>query len=103
MSLFATFEAFPFLSKGGSFVVGQGSLSTGTSRGSVHGIGVLGKTLLPLLSGRPLIGAFRIEIFLPPKISLVRQVLAMLSDGSLDPIFQVLVVAGWFKGEHGFL
>ena len=103
MSLFATFEAFPFLPKGGSFIVGQGSLSTGTSRGSVHGIGVSGKTLLPLLPGRPLIGALWIEILLSPKISLVRQVLAVLSDGSFNPVVQVLVVVGWFKGEHGLL
>ena len=102
VSLFATFEAFPFLSEGGSFV-GQGSPSTGTSRGSVHGIGVSGKTLLPLLSGRLLIGAFWIEIFPSPKISLVCQILAMQSDGSLNPVFQVLVVVGWLKGEHGFL
>ena len=40
VSLLMTFEALPFLSEGGSFVIGQGSPSTGTSRGSVHGIGV---------------------------------------------------------------
>ena len=86
VSLFATFETLPFLSKGGSFVIGQGSPSTGTSRGSVHGIGVPGKTLSPLLSGRPLIGAFWVEILPSSKIRLVRQVLAVLTDGSFDPI-----------------
>ena len=72
MSLFATFEAFPFLSEGSSFVIGQGSLSTGMSRGSVHGIGVYGKPLLPLLFGGLLIGVLWVEIPSSSKIRLVR-------------------------------
>ena len=103
VSLFATFEAFPFLSEGGSFVISQGSPSMGMSRGSVHGIGVPGKTLLPLLSGGLSIGALWIEILPSSKIRLVHQVLAMLMDGSLNPIVQVLVMASWFKGNHGLL
>ena len=87
MSLFATFETLPFLSEGSSFVVGQGSPSTGTSRGSVHGILVPGKTLLPLLFGGALIGgAFWVEVLLSSKIRLICEVFAMLSDSSFDPV-----------------
>ena len=103
MPLFVTLEAFPFLSEGGSFVVGQGSPSTGTSKGSVHGIGVPGKTLLPLLSGGPLIGAPWTEILLSSKIRLICEVFAVLLDSSFNPIVQVLIVASWFKGDHGLL
>ena len=71
MSLFATFETFAFLSEGDSFVVGQGSLGMGTSRGKIHGIWVFCKTLLPLLFGGSLIGVSWIEIFSSSKIRLV--------------------------------
>ena len=100
MSLFVTFEALPFLSEGGSFVVGQGSPGTGTSRGKIHGIWVLCKTLLPLLSGRSLIWVSGVELFLSSKISLVCEVFAMLVDSSLNPIFQGLVVTSRFECKH---
>ena len=103
MSLFATFEAFSFLSKGGPFVVGQGSPGTGTSRGKIHGIGVLCKTLLPLLFGRSLVWVPRVEAFLPSKIRLVHEVFAVLADGPFDPVFQGLIVSRGFKGNHRFL
>ena len=103
MSLFATFEALSFLSEGGSFVVGQGSLRTGTSRGKIHGIWVLRKTLLPLLSGRSLIWVSGIELLLSSKISLVCEVLAMLVDSTFNSVFQGLVMAGRFEGQHRFL
>ena len=86
MSLFATLEALPFLSEGSSFIVGQGSPSTGTSRGKIHGIQVFGKTLLPLLFGGVLIGVSWIEILLSSKIRLISQVFAMLTDSSFNPI-----------------
>ena len=102
MSLFATFEAFPFLSKGGSFVVGQGSPGMGTSRGKIHGIWVLCKTLLPLLFGGSLIWSLGVEL-LSSKISLVCEVFTMLADSAFNPVLQSLIVMGWFKGEHRFL
>ena len=97
MSLFATFEAFPFLSEGGSFVVGQGSPGTGTSRGKIHGIWVLRKTLLPLLFGGSLIWVSGVELPLSSKISLVCEVFAMLADSAFDPVLKGSVVTGWFK------
>ena len=100
MSLFATFKALPFLSKGGSFVVGQGSPGTGTSRGKIHGIWVLRKTLLPLLFGGLLIWVSGVELPLSSKISLVREVFAMLTNSALDPVFKGLVMASWFECEH---
>ena len=100
MSLFATFKAFPFLSEGGSFVVGQGSPGMGTSRGKIHGIWVLRKTLLPLLSGGALIRVSGVELPWSSKISLVREVFAMLMDSTLDPVLKSLVMAGWFKCKH---
>ena len=72
----------------------------GTSRGKIHGIWVLCKTLLPLLSGRSLIWVPGVELPLSPKISLVCEVFAMLTDSPLDPIFQVLVVTSWFECQH---
>ena len=100
MSLFATFEALPLLSEGGSFIVGQGSPGMGTSRGKIHGIWVLRKTLLPLLFGRSLIWVSGVELPWSSKISLVREVFAMLMDSTLNPVFQGLVVAGWFECKH---
>ena len=95
-----TFEAFSFLSKGGSFVIGQGSLGTGTSRGKIHGIRVFGKPLLPLLFGRSLVGVPQIEVLPSSKIRLVCEVFAMLADSPFDPVIQVLVVACRFKCDH---
>ena len=86
MSLFVTFETPPFLSKGGSFIISQGSLGMGTSRGKIHGIWVFGKTLLPLLFGGLLIGVSGVEAFPSSKIRLVREVFAVLSDSSFDPV-----------------
>ena len=103
MSLFATFETLSLLSEGGSFVVCQGSLGTGMSRGKIHGIRVFGKTLLPLLLGGSLIGIPGIEVLLSSKIRLVGQVFAMLPDGSFNPVIQILIMAGWFESKHGFL
>ena len=100
MSLLATFEAFPFLLEGGSFVVGQGSPGTGTSRGKIHGIWVLCKTLLPLLSGRSLIWVSGVELPLSSKISLVCEVFAMLTDSALNPVLQSLVVTSRFECKH---
>ena len=100
MSFFVTFEALPFLSEGGSFIVGQGSPGTGTSRGKIHGIWVLRKTLLPLLSGGLLIWVSGVELPLSSKISLVCEVFAMLTNSTLDPILKSLVVTGWFKCKH---
>ena len=100
MSLFATFKALPFLSEGGSFIVGQGSPGTGTSRGKIHGIWVLRKTLLPLLSGGALIWVPGVELPLSSKISLVREVFAMLTDSTFDPVLKSLVMAGWFECKH---
>ena len=100
MSLFVTFEALPFLSEGGSFVVGQGSPGMGTSRGKIHGIWVLCKTLLPLLSGGSLIWVSGVELLLSSKISLVREVFAMLTDSALDPVLKSLVVTSWFECKH---
>src|ERR1700744_5410556 len=100
MSLLATFKALSLLSESGSFVVGQGSPGTGTSRGKIHGIWVLCKTLLPLLSRGSLIWVSGVVLLLSSKISLVCEVLAMLTDSSLDPIFQGLVVTSWFKCKH---
>ena len=100
MSLFATFKALPFLLEGGPFVVGQGSPGTGTSRGKIHGIWVLCKTLLPLLSGGSLIWVPGIELLLSSKISLVCEVFAMLMDSTFDPVFKGLVMAGWFECKH---
>ena len=68
MSLFATFETPSFLSEGGSFVIGQGSLGMGMSRGKIHGIRVFGKTLLPLLFGGSLVGIPWVEVFPSSKI-----------------------------------
>ena len=84
--LFVTFETPPFLPKGGSFVVSQGSPGTGTSRGKIHGIQVFCKTLLPLLFGGSLIGVSGVEAFLSSKIRLICEVFAMLSDSSFDPV-----------------
>ena len=78
MPLFMTFETPPLLSKGSSFIIGQGSLGTGTSRGKIHGIGVFGKTLLPLLLGGSLIGVSWIEIFPSSKIRLVGHIFAVM-------------------------
>ena len=103
MSLFATFETLPLLSEGSSFVISQGSPGTGTSRGKIHGIQVFGKTLLPLLLGGSLIGVSWIEILSSSKIRLVGQVFAMLTDSSFNPVVQILIVAGRFKSNHGFL
>ena len=103
MSLFATFEALPFLSESGSFVVGQGSPGTGTSRGKIHGIWVFRKTLLPLLSGGSLIWVSGVEFSLSPKIRLVGEIFAVLSDSAFYPVLQGLVMTGWFKCEHRFL
>ena len=100
MPLFATFETLPFLSEGGSFVVSQGSPGTGTSRGKIHGIWVFRKTLLPLLSGGSLIWVSGVVLLLSSKISLVCEVFAMLTDSSLNPVFQGLVMTSWFKCEH---
>ena len=100
MSLFATFETFAFLSESGSFVVGQGSPGTGTSRGKIHGIWVLRKTLLPLLSGRSLIWVPGVEPLLSSKISLIHEVFAMLADSALNPVLKGLVMTGWFKCKH---
>ena len=100
MSLFATFEALPFLSEGGSFVVGQGSLSTGTSRGKIHGIWVLRKTSLPLLLGRALVWVSGVELPLSSKISLIGEVFAMLADSTLNPVLKSLVMTGWFECKH---
>ena len=100
VSLFATFETFAFLSEGGSFVVGQGSLSTGMSRGKIHGIWVLCKTSLPLLFGRSLIGVSWIEIFSPSKIRLVGEIFAVLPDSAFYPVLQGLIMTGWFECEH---
>ena len=58
----------------------------GTSRGKIHGIWVLGKTLLPLLFGGSLIGIPQVEVFPSPQIRLVRKVFAMLVDSSFDPV-----------------
>jgi hypothetical protein len=44
-------ETFAFSAQPGHFIIGQGSPGMGTSRGKIHGIGVFGKTLLPLLFG----------------------------------------------------
>ena len=71
MSLFVTFKALALLLEGGSFVVGQGSPGTGTSRGKIHGMWVLGKASLPLLFGGSLIGVPWIEILPSSKIRLV--------------------------------
>ena len=100
MPLFTTLEASPFLSKGGSFIVSQGSLVMGMSRGKIHGIWVFGKTLLPLLFGGLLIGIPQVEVFSSPKIRLVCEVLAVLVDSSFDPVLQGLVIACGFKGNH---
>ena len=100
MSLFATFETLPFLSEGGSFIVGQGSPGTGTSRGKIHGIRVFCKTLLPLLFGGSLIWVSGVELLLSSKISLVREVFAMLTNSALDPVLKSLVMAGWFECKH---
>ena len=87
MSLFTTFEAPSFLSKGGSFIVSQGSLGTGMSKGKIHGIWVFGKTLLPLLFGGSLIvGISRVEVFPSSKIRLVCEVFAVLTDSSFNPV-----------------
>ena len=103
MPFFPTFEASPFLSEGGPFVVGQGSPGMGTSRGKIHGIWVFCKTLLPLLFGGLLIGVPWIENFPSPKIRLVREVFAMLMDSSFDPVFKGLIVTCWFKSNHQLL
>ena len=99
MSLFATFETFSFLLEGSSFVVGQGSPGTGTSRGKIHGIWVLCKTLLPLLFGGSLVRVSGVEFFLSPKIRLVGKVFAVLSDSAFYPVLQGLIVTGWFEGQ----
>ena len=101
MPFFVTFEALPFLSEGGSFVVSQGSLGTGTSRGKIHGIWVFRKTLLPLLSGRSLVSG--VELLLSSKISLVCEVFAMLVDSALNPVLKSLVMMGRFECQHRFL
>ena len=85
--LLATFETLPFLSEGGAFVVCQGSPGTGTSRGKIHGIWVLCKTLLPLLFGWSLVWVSWVEFVPSSKISLVCEVFAVLADSSLDPVF----------------
>ena len=104
MSLFPAFETLPFLAEGVSFVVGQGSLGMGTSRSKIHGIWVFCKALFPLLfGGAPIVWDLLIEVFLCSKVHLVHEVLAVLVDSTFDPIFQVLVVSGWFKGYHRFL
>ena len=103
MSLFATFEALPFLSEGGSFVVGQGSLGTGMSRGKIHGIWVLCKTLLPLLFGGSLVWVSWIEVLSSSKISLVGEIFAMLMNSSFNPVFEGLVMTGGFKSKHRLL
>ena len=100
MPFFSTFETLPFLSQGGSFVVGQGSPGTGMSRGKIHGIWVLRKTLLPLLSGGALIWVSGIALPWSSKISLVCEGFAMLTDSTLNPVFKSLVVMGWFKCKH---
>ena len=71
MSLFATFETLALLPESGSFVISQGSLGTGTSRGKIHGIWVFCKASLPLLFGGSLIGVPGIEILSSPKIRLI--------------------------------
>ena len=100
MSLLATFKALSLLSESGSFVIGQGSPGTGTSRGKIHGIWVLCKTLLPLLSCGSLIRVSGVELSWPSKISLICEVFAMLTDSTLDPVFEGLVMASWFKCKH---
>ena len=100
MPLFATFKALPFLLEGVSFVVGQGSPSTGTSRGKIHGMWVFCKTLLPLLFGGSLIWVSGVEFPLSSKISLVCEILAMLADSAFDPILKGLVVTRWFECQH---
>ena len=100
MPLFAAFETFPFLSEGGTFVVCQGSSGTGTSRGKIHGIWVLCKTLLPLLFGRSLVWVLWVEFVSSSKISLVGKVFAVLTDGSFNPVFESLVVPGGFECQH---
>ena len=70
----------------GYATVTQGSPGTGMSRGKIHGIWVLGKTLLPLLFGRSLIGVPWVEVFLPSKIRLVCEIFAVLADSSFDPV-----------------
>jgi hypothetical protein len=50
MSLAFALETFSFLAQLVHFVVCEGSPGTGTSRGKIHGIGVFGKSLLPLLT-----------------------------------------------------
>ena len=103
MSLFAAFETFALLPRGSSFVVGQGSLGMGTSRGKIHGILVLCKTLLPLLFGGPLVLVSWVEVFPSSKIRLVCEVFAMLTDGFFNPVFQSLIMVGRFESDHGFL
>ena len=103
MSLFVTFETLPLLSEGGSFVVSQGSLGMGTSRGKIHGIWVFRKPFLPLLFGGSLVGGSLIEVLPSSKIRLVGQVFAMLTDSPFNPVIQSLVVSSGFKGDHGLL
>ena len=103
MSLFATFETLPFLPEGGSFIISQGSPGMGTSRGKIHCIWVLCKTLLPLLFGGSLIWVSGVELPLSPKISLVGEVFAVLLNSALYPVLQSLVVTGWFESKHRLL
>jgi hypothetical protein len=75
VSLAFALEALAFLVQFGHFVVCEGSPGTGMSRGKIHGIGVFGKSLLPLLFG----GFSASSAFVEKSLDL--QKFAMVSDG----------------------
>ena len=96
-------ETPPFLHEAASFIFGRGSPGTGTSSRSVHGIGVFGKTLLPLLFGRATRGIVLVATAGVSKISLECEEFAVVLDGSLMPVAKFSVSVHRLHLHHGFL